>query len=161
MQNIKLYDSGADFSKCRKYRYTLWRFWDRSLPKVMFLGLNPSTADEIKNDPTVTRCINYAKLWGFGGMYMMNIFAFRTTYPVELKKANDPIGKNNNSWIMKISKDVDKCIGAWGNDGNFMSRHETICKIIPELYCLKINQSGQPSHPLYLKSDITPFLFKN
>ena len=155
-----LYDYGADFSECRKYRYTLWRFWDKNLPKIMFLGLNPSTADEVNNDPTVTRCINYSKLWGYGGMYMMNIFAYRTTYPVELKKAKMPIGKDNDFWILKISGKVDKCIGAWGNDGEFIDRHKTICEIIPELYCLKINNSGQPSHPLYLKSDLTPFLFR-
>ena len=97
-------DSGADFSKCRKYRYTLWRTWDASKSKVMFLGLNPSTADEVKNDPTVTRCINYSKRWGYGGMYMMNIFSFRTTYPVELKKAQNPIGDKNDFWIIQYRK---------------------------------------------------------
>ena len=160
MIDNNLYDFGADFSECREYRYTLWRFWDKSKPKIMFLGLNPSTADEINNDPTVTRCINYSKLWGYGGMYMMNIFAYRTTYPVELKKVKYPIGIDNDLWLLDISKKVDKCIGAWGNDGKFLNRYKTICEIIPRLYCLKINNSGQPSHPLYLKSDITPFLLK-
>ena len=155
MQN-KLIDFGAKFSKCRKYRYTLWRTWDDSKPKVMFLGLNPSTADEINNDPTVTRCINYSKSWGYGGMYMMNIFAFRTTYPIELKKSNDPVGKNNDYWIEKIQNDVDKCIGAWGNDGEFKNRFKTIYRIIPDLYCLKVNNSGQPAHPLYLRSNLKP-----
>ena len=155
----KLIDCGAKFSKCRKYRYTLWRTWDHLKPKVMFLGLNPSTADEINNDPTVTRCINYSKSWGYGGMYMMNIFAFRTTYPIELKKTKDPVGKKNDYWIMKIYNDVDKCIGAWGNDGEFENRSEDIFSLIPKLYCLKINNSGQPAHPLYLKSNLTPFLF--
>ena len=158
--NKVIIDSGADFSKCRKYRYTLWRTWDVSKPKVMFLGLNPSTADEVKNDPTVTRCINYSKRWGYGGMYMMNIFSFRTTYPIELKKATNPIGDKNNFWIKKIYRNVDKCIGAWGNDGEFKNRSEDIFKLIPKLYCLKINSSGQPAHPLYLKSDLKPVLYK-
>ena len=151
--------SGAEFSKCRKYRYTLWRTWDESKPKIMFLGLNPSTADETKNDPTVTRCINYSKLWGYGGMYMMNIFAYRTTYPVELKKQLDPIGPDNNNWIKKISKSVDKCVGAWGNDGEFLDRSIEIKGIVKNLFCLKINGSGEPAHPLYLKSNLKPIKY--
>ena len=158
MEN-KLILFGARFSKCRKYRYTLWRIWDDSKPKIMFLGLNPSTADEINNDPTVTRCINYSKSWGYGGMYMMNIFAFRTTYPIELKKTNDPVGKNNDYWIQKIYNNAHKCVGVWGNDGEFKNRFEVIFKLIPKLYCLKINNSGQPAHPLYLRSDLKPFIF--
>ena len=159
LDNNQKIDSGADFSPCRKYRYTLWRVWDESKPLVMFLGLNPSTADEIKNDPTVTRCINYAKSWNYGGMYMMNIFAFRTTYPIELKKALEPIGKENNYWIEKISKNVDKCIGAWGNDGLFLNRSDYIKQNVNNLYCLKINHSGEPSHPLYLKSTLKPIKY--
>ncbi len=158
--DYSLLDHGADFSKCRKYRYTLWRIWNLNKPKVMFIGLNPSTADEINNDPTVTRCINYSKLWGYGGMYMMNIFAFRTTYPSELKKSTNPIGIDNDYWIKKVSKSVDKCIGAWGNDGDFLDRSKEIIKLIPQLYCLKINNSGEPSHPLYLKSTLKPTLYK-
>ena len=160
MNNI-IKESGADFSDCRMYRYTLWRTWDDSKSKVMFLGLNPSTADEVKNDPTVTRCINYSKSWGYGGMYMMNIFSFRTTYPIELKKAKNPIGKDNDYWIQKIYRRVDKCIGAWGNDGDFKRRSNEIFKIIPKIYCLKLNQSGQPAHPLYLKSNLKPFLLSD
>ena len=158
--NQNLLNYGAKFSKCRKYRYTLWRTWNVKKPKVMFLGLNPSTADEINNDPTVTRCINYSKLWGYGGMYMMNLFAFRTTYPAELKNTINPIGKDNDYWIKKISKTADKCIGAWGNDGDFLNRSKDVEKLIPKLYCLKINNSGEPSHPLYLKSTLKPTLYK-
>tara|TARA_Y100001970_G_scaffold277689_1_gene382283 strand:- start:468 stop:947 length:480 start_codon:yes stop_codon:yes gene_type:complete len=157
--NNKFIDSGAKFSNCRKYRYTLWRTWDDSKPKVMFLGLNPSTADEVNNDPTVTRCINYAKVWGYGGMFMMNIFAFRTTYPVELKKAKNPIGKDNDKWIKEISLSVDKSIGAWGNDGKFLDRSKSIKNIVKNLHCLKVNSSGEPAHPLYLKADLKPIKY--
>jgi hypothetical protein len=156
---LKLFDNGADFSDCRKYRYTLWRTWSSDKPKIMFLGLNPSTADEVKNDPTVTRCINYARKWGYGGMYMMNIFAFRTTYPVELKKAKDPIGKDNDKWILLISKKVDLCIGAWGNDGQYLDRSTKIKELVANLYCLKVNSSGEPAHPLYLKASLKPLRF--
>ena len=156
---LQLFDNGADFSRCRKYRYTLWRTWNESKPKVMFLGLNPSTADEVKNDPTVTRCIKYSQKWGYGGMYMMNIFAFRTTYPIELKKAKEPIGKDNNKWILTISKKVDLCIAAWGNDGLYLNRSDKIKELVPNLHCLKINSCGEPAHPLYLKANLKPIRF--
>lgn len=77
------------FSPCREYRYTLYREWMPGDKVVQFIGLNPSTADEVKNDPTVTRCINYAKAWGYTGMYMTNIFAFRETDPNEYKTAEE------------------------------------------------------------------------
>ena len=156
---LKLFDNGADFSSCRKYRYTLWRTWSSNKPKVMFLGLNPSTADEVKNDPTVTRCIKYAQKWGYGGMYMMNIFAFRTTYPVELKKAKNPIGPDNDKWIKLISNKVDLSVGACGNDGQYLNRSITIKQLVDNLHCLKINNSGEPAHPLYLKASLKPFRF--
>ena len=82
----------AKFSACRKYRYALWRTWDESKPYVMIIGLNPSTADENKNDPTITRCINFAKSWGYGGVCVTNLFAFRATVPSDMKTSNDPIG---------------------------------------------------------------------
>ena len=88
----------AKLSECRKYRFALWRTWDDSKPYVMFVGLNPSTADETTDDPTLTRCINYAKSWGFGGVCMANIFAYRATEPSDMKAATDPIGSENNDW---------------------------------------------------------------
>jgi hypothetical protein len=74
-----LVKTGAIFSDCRKYRFALRRNWDESKPYVMFIGLNPSTADEIENDPTINRCISYARSWGYGGLFMANLFAFRAT----------------------------------------------------------------------------------
>lgn len=152
-------DTGAVFSDCRNYRYCLWRSWDNTKKKIMFIGLNPSTADEIKNDPTVTRCINYSKMWGYGEMFMMNIFSYRTTYPSVLMNQNDPIGKDTDLWIKKIYKKTDICIGAWGNHGQFLDRSKDIFSILPKIYCLKINGSGEPAHPLYLKKTIKPFLY--
>ena len=73
--------TGANFSRCRQFRYTLWRRWDKTLPPVMMIGLNPSTADAHRNDPTIRRCIGFAKRWGHGGLVMTNLFAFRATYP--------------------------------------------------------------------------------
>ena len=149
-------DCDARFSLCRQYRYILWRIWDESRPLVMFIGLNPSTADETKNDPTINRCINYSKSWGYGGLYMTNLFAFRATKPVDMKKAKDAIGPDNDKWLVKIAQKADIVIAAWGNHGRYLNRSETVVKMLSNLYYLKLNQSGEPAHPLYLKADLNP-----
>ena len=95
--------SDAFFSKDRIYRYALWRIWDYDLPKVLFIGLNPSTADEFKNDPTIRRCMRYSYDWGYGGYIMGNIFGYRSTDPRNLKKVKDPIGLDNDFWLKKIT----------------------------------------------------------
>ena len=110
----------AKLSDCRKYRYALWRTWDAEKPFVMFIGLNPSTADETEDDPTIRRCINYAKDWGYGGLCMVNLFAFRATEPNDMKNAIDPIGPENDEWLKNLSKDAGVIIGAWGNHGEFL-----------------------------------------
>lgn len=87
------------FSPCREYRYTLYREWAPGDKVVMFIGLNPSTADEVNNDPTVRRCINYAKQWGYTGMYMTNIFAYRATDPNVMKAHPEPVGAENDHYL--------------------------------------------------------------
>ncbi|MDA8965892.1 DUF1643 domain-containing protein, partial [Pseudomonadales bacterium] len=99
-------ETSADFSPCRTYRYALWRTWDKTEPYVLFLGLNPSTADETENDPTITRCIDFAKQLGFGGLCMANLFAFRATQPKDLKQAKDPVGDANDKWLSKLHRDA-------------------------------------------------------
>jgi hypothetical protein len=146
----------AKLSGCRKYRFALWRTWDDSKPYVMFVGLNPSTADEKTDDPTLTRCINYAKLWGFGGVCMANIFAYRATEPNNMKAAMDPVGAENNDWLKKLSSDAGMVVAAWGNDGSYLGRSGQVKKLLPNLHCLKLNKSGEPAHPLYQKADIKP-----
>jgi len=144
---------GAIFSTGRKYRYSLYRIWDRDLPCVMFIGLNPSTADETNDDPTITRCIGYAHDWGYGGLYMCNIFAFRTTFPSVLHREIDPIGDGNNHWLDSYAKASGLVVAAWGNHGELRCRGKEVAKLIPNLYCLGINKTGQPKHPLYLPKD--------
>mgnify|MGYP001187935155 FL=1 len=153
-------NTGATFSKCNRYRYVLWRKWNSSDPQVMFIGLNPSTADHIHNDPTISRCINYAKSWGYGGIYMVNIFSYKTTYPDRLKSAIDPIGKNTNDWIKKIYDITHMCIAAWGNNGQLLNRSDKIRAMLPKMHCLKITKSGEPSHPLYLKASLKPITYR-
>ena len=96
--------TGAEFSKDRIHRYALYRVWDESKPLIMLIGLNPSTADENKDDPTIKRCVSFAKHWGYGGLIMVNIFAYRATDPRKMKKATDPVGPDNDKWIRKLAR---------------------------------------------------------
>ena len=146
----------AKLSGCRNYRYALWRTWDSSKPLVMFVGLNPSTADETTDDPTLTRCINFAKSWGYGGVCMANLFAFRATEPSDMKASDDPIGAENNKWLKKLAKDAALVVAAWGNDGSYLGRSEQVKELLPILHCLRINKSGEPAHPLYQAAKLKP-----
>ena len=150
----------AVLSEDRVYRYMLSRVWDETKATVLFIGLNPSTADEVQDDPTVKRCINFAKSWGYGGVVMANLFAYRTSRPIELKSAKDPIGKDNDKWLKKLAKESDIVICAWGNHGHFQNRGNTVKAMLDKLYYLSLNQSGEPAHPLYLKSTLYPKKFE-
>ena len=144
----------ASFSSCRKYRYSLSRIWDKQKKFVLFIGLNPSTADEEVDDPTIRRCSGYAQKWGYGGFIMVNLFAYRTTLPSNLKKVKYPVGRDNDKYIVKLSKKADITVAAWGNNGILYRRDKQVLSLVPNLMCLKVNKSGQPAHPLYLKKDL-------
>ncbi len=149
----------AIFSDDRQYRYVLWRIWDRTKPMVNFIGLNPSTADETKDDPTMRRCSGFAKSWGYGGFYMTNIFGYKATKPEDLKKATDPIGKDNDKWLLEIESRVEQVIFAWGVHGTFLKRDEQVKKLITKGHFIELSKDGHPKHPLYLKGDLTPKKF--
>lgn len=146
----------AALSKCRKYRFALWRTWDESKPYAMFIGLNPSTADETEDDPTIRRCINFAKSWGYGGLCMTNLFAYRATEPSEMLGAEEPIGAENDPWLVEISKNAGVVVAAWGNHGGHLGRSRDVVQLIPDLHYLKLNATGEPGHPLYLKKTLKP-----
>jgi hypothetical protein len=152
--NGLLVNKNATFSDCRKYRYALSRTWNGKKKTILFIGLNPSTANEKIDDPTIRRCINYAQNWGYGSLLMVNLFAYRATMPSELKNVKNPIGNDNNLHIIELSKKADIAVAAWGNEGTLLNRDKEVKKILPNLMCLKINKSGQPSHPLYQKKDL-------
>ncbi|SFV56482.1 hypothetical protein MNB_SV-14-19 [hydrothermal vent metagenome] len=147
-------------SKDRKYRYFLSRVWDKTKPMVMIIGLNPSTADETEDDPTTERCISFSKSWGYGGVYMLNLFAFRSTQPKDMFNELNPIGLKNDDYIKIYSKKVDIIICAWGNNGGYKNRSQYIREEFDNLFYIKLNQTGEPSHPLYLKSDLLPKKWK-
>jgi hypothetical protein len=152
--------TGATWSPDRKHRYTLWRTWDTKKPYVMFIGLNPSTADEVSDDNTVRRCINYAKDWGYGALCMTNIFAYRATDPKVMKAQEDPVGEENDKSLIECAKDAGVIIAAWGTHGSYLGRNDEVIRLLGKLYCLKKTKDGHPGHPLYLKKDLKPVLFQ-
>lgn len=145
-----------NISEDKIYRCTLSRTWDSTKPTVLFIGLNPSIADENIDDPTITRCINFAKDLGYGTLLMANLFAFRSTYPKEIYLIDDPIGKDNDYYLLECVKQSDLIIACWGNNGTYMDREKIIKELVPNLYCLQKNKNGTPHHPLRLPRDINP-----
>jgi len=150
----------ASFSRCGRYRYALWREWDPAFPQVLFIGLNPATADAEKDDNTMRRCMYYARDWGYGSMAVGNLFAFRTTWPAELKKAKDPVGKNNDRWLRKLTRESDMTVVMWGNDGGFLGRSSKVLTGIPDPYCFKVTSRGEPHHTRGLSNGIKPSPFR-
>ncbi len=146
----------AALSDCRRYRYALWRTWDESLPRVMFIGLNPSTADETMDDPTLRRTMDFARRWGYGGVGNGNLFAYRATDPKAMMGAADPVGPDNDAWLQRLAAEAGLVVAAWGNDGGFQERSAAVRAMLPELHCLKVNASGEPAHPLYQRADTVP-----
>ncbi len=158
---------GTIFSPDRTYRYTLYREWEPSKPLVAFIGLNPSTADETNNDPTVTRCINFAKAWGAGRFVMLNLFAYRSTDPKALYAVDDPVGEANVGWIEQVvGVHAGLVVCAWGTHAEnrepahvadcyaMLRRHKHVNGV--PICCLGKNQNGSPKHPLYLRGDSWP-----
>lgn len=144
----------ARISKCKKWRYHLLRIWDWKKPMLSVIGLNCSTADHRKNDPTVRREIVFAMDWGYGGLLKGNLFAYRTKDPVEMKQAKDPIGPENDTWLSIMASHGEKTVLAWGAHGGFMGRDRQVLKLLEKrkLWCLGVTKEGFPKHPLYLDS---------
>lgn len=145
----------AVLDKTRKYRYLLKRQWGDSSNFVNFILLNPSTANEIVDDPTVKACISFAKRWGYDGLYITNLFAYRTKSPKELKKADSPIGEENDKYLSKHAKKSDLVVAAWGNHGKFAGRNLEVLKIIKDtpIHCLGTTKLEEPRHPLYVRRE--------
>jgi hypothetical protein len=148
---------GAEFSECMRYRYKLWRIWDPNLGVCNFLMLNPSTADEMMLDPTVSRCMKYARANGYGALVVTNLFAFRATDPRELKNTESPVGEFNNEIILDVAKDSKIVVCGWGVHGGHQQRSAQVLSIIATTgrkpYALAMTKGGEPGHPLYLRGD--------
>lgn len=145
----------ALISPCGQYRYWLTRRWSEG-PCVVFVGLNPSTADASVDDPTIRRCIAFAKAWGCGSLAMVNLFAFRATQPADMFAAADPIGPDNDTWIRTASASALGTVEAWGAHGGFLGRDVRVRELLQRRHYLRLTKDGHPGHPLYLPGYITP-----
>lgn len=143
-------------SRCGAYRYALWREWDDSRPRVLFVALNPSTADHRRDDPTIRRCLGFARDWGFGSLAVANLFAFRTPEPRLLRLAAEPIGPRNDRWLTRLSTDAQLTIVAWGSQGDFLARAGRVALRLHDCHCLGTTRTGAPRHPLYVRRDVRP-----
>jgi hypothetical protein len=147
--------SGASFSQCHRYRYALWRQWSDG-PRVLFVMLNPSTADATRDDPTIRRCIGFAKAWGFGSLAVGNLFAFRTPSPRALAACSQPIGQENDRWLRKLQRGAALVVAAWGNHGSLLERGAAVRALLANPSTLGLTARGQPRHPLYLSARAEP-----
>ena len=148
--------NGALLSPCRTYRYDLWRTWLGGEGYAMFVGLNPSTADETQDDPTIRRCIAFAKAWGYAGLCMTNLFAFRATDPRDMIVANDPIGPQNDEILRAHANGSGVVVAAWGVHGTLLQRDKAVRTMLPKLHYLRLTKDGHPGHPLYLPKTLEP-----
>lgn len=147
---------GAIFDITATYRYSLWRVWSAASPRVVFVMLNPSTADAQYNDPTIRRCIDFASSWGFGSVEVVNLFAYRATHPMQLRQVDDPIGADNNLFLVQALRRAACIVAAWGTHGTFLSRDREVLELLKQAhtcYCFGLTKNGHPKHPLYVRGD--------
>ncbi len=151
----------ADFSPCRTWRYTLVREWDDSLPRLLFVLLNPSTAGEHRDDPTNIRAIRFAMKWGYGSVVFVNLFAVRTPEPRVMMNAVDPVGPDNDRHIREQVERADLVVVAWGVHGTHRRRNKKVLADLADvnLCCLGRTKDGHPKHPLYLPKNSEPQAF--
>lgn len=157
----------AKISDCGSYRYWLLREWDAGVWKLPFIMLNPSTADAGIDDPTIRRCMGFAKALNYGGICVMNLFALRATNPAELKTHPDPVGPENNAQLDLLFNRVRlgyvPVVAAWGTHGSLRGRDKQVIALAAEhglaLHCLGNTKEGHPRHPLYLKADAVPHIW--
>lgn len=157
----------ALYSDCERYRYLLTRVWDESRPRALFILLNPSTATEVQNDPTVERCERRARALGFGGFRVTNIFAYRATDPKVMRAQADPVGPGNDAAIRESLEWAagagDRIICAWGAHGAHLGRGAAVEALLRDsgraLHHLGLTKAGAPKHPLYIGYDRQPELW--
>jgi len=147
----------AVFDKAGKYRYSLSRIWNAKGAKAAFVMLNPSKADATLNDPTITRCIGFAEKMGCGSLEVVNLFAYRTAYPKELRVCASPIGKLNDQYISAAVETANFVVVAWGNWGQLHGRDQEVLQLVASkspVFCFGITGKGHPRHPLFLSYEV-------
>ena len=156
--------SVAIYSECERYRYSLTRAWDPQGARITFVMLNPSTATEAQNDPTVERCERRARALGYGALRVTNIFAWRDTDPAKMRAAHDPIGPENDDAIIAGASYADCIVAAWGTHGAHLDRGPAVERLLRakghDLWHLGLTKAGHPKHPLYIGYDRQPEVWK-
>lgn len=156
---MKYLESSAEISSDGLYRYWLSRRISMGERTVLFVGLNPSTADALQDDPTIRRCVGFAQSWGFDWLFMGNLYAYRSTDPKPLKDlVTCPIGPKNEETLRWLTGRADRVIAAWGAeplnpDAKILAAH---ILSLPRTRCLGVNKDGSPKHPLYLSASTRP-----
>lgn len=136
------------------YRYLLWREWNPKLPRLLWILLNPSTADKHVDDPTLRRILGFSQRFGFGGLEIVNLFALRSSDPKALAHVADPVGPENDGYIREAIARSTKIVAAWGSFGMLYERDRNVlAQIDRPTFCLGITRNGNPCHPLYLQRD--------
>ena len=156
--------SDAVYSPCEHYRYLLTRVWDPAGSKALFVMLNPSTATELQNDPTVERCERRARALGYGAFRVTNIFAWRATDPQDMRRAADPVGPLNDAALALAAEWADMVLCAWGTHGAHLGRGAKVAAMLRQygkrLHHLGLSQQGHPKHPLYIGYDRQPEVWR-
>jgi hypothetical protein len=143
--------TGATFSTDRRHRLTLWRIWDDKKPKVMFIGLNPSRADENVNDPTMRSIMRIAKRNGHGGVYMTNLFTYRSTKPENIDW-DDPNIPDADNILIDTSIKCKDVVFAWGANNTY-GRDKEVERLFKRAMVVGLTKNGSPAHPLFIKGD--------
>lgn len=165
MSDISMMVRFADLSDCGTFRFNLVRVWSNG-PRVMWIMLNPSTADALEDDPTIRRCIGFSKAWGYGSLEVVNLFAFRATDPDVMRKRlmRHP---DEDSYIRNAADRADMHIAAWGAAGGskmWQARHAnrvvSVMRLLAEHDVYTVGPCENPRHPLYLKGDLKPVLWR-
>lgn len=156
---------GSAIFNGEKYRLELRREWAPEKGTVNFVMLNPSIATEFKDDPTIRRCIGFARAWGFGAIVVTNLFSFRSTNPHLLKKQEDPVGPGNDEHILEVARKSQKVILAWGAHGVLKCQDLQVIQLLQndeiEIECLGYTAEGCPQHPLYVPATRTPMPYRS
>jgi hypothetical protein len=150
----------ACFDATGAYRYTLTRVWRPGGGRVAFVLLNPSTADATRDDPTIRRCIGFARAWGFGALEVVNLFAYRATHPPRLRACSHPVGCDNDRHLLAARARADLVVVAWGVHGGWQARDRAVTELLAggsaPLQCLGLTKGGHPRHVLYLPAALHP-----
>lgn len=156
---VEILERDAVISPCGKYRYALKRGWKEGKDVCVFLMLNPSTADALKDDATIRRCIGFAHRWGYQILHVVNIFALRSTDPKLLYRTPDPVGPDNDKWILELTQAATCVVAAWGAHGSHMGRANEVLKMLKgatpsvNVWALGLTKDLHPRHPLYAPND--------